>query len=144
MVACQACNKEISAATKNCPHCGHPNSLYKQTKISFYEWFVGGLILITMAFWLIVPPVQMLNGLPSCDAPFSKNLAQKTLKQIPILHTNGIFAIDFNDIKEIDSSSEERKCTASVRFSNDTQHSVSYRLTKAPDDHIYLQIQIDD
>lgn len=142
MVACKACNKEISPVARNCLYCRHPNSLYKQTKISLYEWFVGGLIIITMAFWLIIPPVLMVNGLPSCDTSFSKNLAQKTLKQIPILSANGVFAINLNNIKETASSSQERKCTASVKLSNDTEHTVKYKLTKQQNNHIYLQIQL--
>lgn len=64
----------------------------------------------------------MVHGLPSCDASFITNLAQETLKQISILRIGGIVAIDLNNIKEAD--------TASVKPSNNTEHTITYTLSK--------------
>lgn len=84
----------------------------------------------------------MVHGLPSCDASFITNLAQETLKQISILRIGGIVAIDLNNIKEVDTSSEERKCTASVKPSSDTEHTITYTLSNQKDNKIYLQVQL--
>lgn len=124
MIDCDACHQEISSASKTCPHCGHPNPLHKNNRISVYEWFVMGLIAVVIIFISIIPPTVTNGGIPSCNTSTTQDLAKRTFTQIPIMHNLGIFVIDLKNVQEIGASSTERSCKATARLSNDTEHTI--------------------
>jgi len=61
LIPCVVCGKEISAHAKNCPHCGHPLTVYAEKKsrkklIVLFLCALGTLIVLAGAYEAFRPP----------------------------------------------------------------------------------------